>query len=154
MGPFDFFLDTTEESHHPSCHIALAIGANRDRKVGLRYTGLRGLLSTAVQLSFIWTSGAGGFSFGPNFSYYPTVDETKAPVFQVLYLLQRYSNNLTPRRIMDGDFVATLTDFETLIALGVKKIGRLFQTRKASPLAVNSRNESLAHHVAEAVNFL
>jgi hypothetical protein len=154
LGPFDFFLDTTAEEHLPDCPVALVTGTKRDRKVGLRYTGLRRLLNTAVQLSFIWTSGAGGSSFGPNFTYYPTVDEETAPVFRILYLLKICSREIALLRLLDNNSPAKLMDFKKLTALAVAKITKLFQTRKASPLAVDSRNESLTHHVADAVGYL
>ena len=156
MGTFDFFLDITAEEHLPNCPVALSTGASQDRKVGLRYTGLRRLLNTAVQLSFFWTSGAGGRSFGPSFTYYPTVDRETAPVFRILRLIRFCSGKRVLRLSSElvADSSVTLTDFKKLTALALAKIVKLFQARKASPLAVDSFNQSLAHKAAAAVGCL
>ncbi len=156
LGPFVFFLDTTAEEHLPECPVALVTGAIQDRKVGLRYTGLRRLLNTAVQLSFIWTSGAGGRSFAPNFTYYPTVDRETAPVFRILSLMWNCSELLRSHstfKYSDSSSEVVMADFERFTALAVAKIVKLFQVRRASPLAVDFQNQSLTHYAAAAVGY-
>ena len=86
--------------------------------------------------------GMGGWSISPNVTYYPTVDETTAPAFRTLELLLdslTYCNWTPPQ-------------WEKFVALALTKISRLFQSHKASPLAVDSANRSLAHMMAYCVS--
>jgi hypothetical protein len=55
---------------------------------------------------------------------------------------------------LDGDVRRdrrALHDWQKLVALIVTRITRLFQTGRASPLAVGFENQSLTHHLAEVV---
>ena len=146
-GPLAFSLETATQGHFPGCPAAQVIGLDQNQKIGLKYTGLRRLLDSAIQLSFSMKSGAGGWSISPNFTYYPTVDEGTAPAFRALRLLGKAAVGATSYYPS-----LTLVQWEMLAALALAKILRLFRDRKASPLAVNSRNQSLVHYVAELVS--
>jgi hypothetical protein len=115
---------------------------NESQKFGLTFTGLRRLLKSAIQLSFVMPRGAGGWSFSPNITYYPTVDEEVAPAFRLMSLLR------LSRHYDALDFV---TWWEKLVPLAVSRILKLFQAGQADPRAVDARNRSLAHHLAAVV---
>lgn len=84
------------------------------------------------------TSGAGGFSISPNFTYYTTVDVESDPGFRTLELLTRcilFANgSINPFAI---------ACFQSLV--------RLFDDKKAFPAAVTSGNQSLLHSMAKKV---
>ncbi|KAF5254430.1 hypothetical protein FANTH_688 [Fusarium anthophilum] len=95
-GPLRFSHETKIERHTPGCPATEAITEiDRSSKFALTYVGLRSLLNSAIQLSFSVRSGAGGWSFGPNFTYYPMVDSRSAPAFRMLTLLDRSHFYLT-----------------------------------------------------------
>ncbi len=136
-----FSLETASQEHLPECPASRTVEADWSRKVAFKYTGLRSILSSAVQLSFAIKSGAGGWTISPGFTYYPTVDRRNAPAFQIMNLL----------RGAVWDFRLS-SQWDKFVALALAKILRLFQTRRASPLAVDSNNTSLAHLAAQSVS--
>ncbi len=141
-GPVGFSHEITAHQHLPGCPVARVVGTDGSRRISLKYTGFRRLLNSAVQLSFAMNWGMGGWSISPNVTYYPTVDETTAPAFRTLELLLdslTYCNWTPPQ-------------WEKFVALALTKISRLFQSHKASPLAVDSANRSLAHMMAYCVS--
>lgn len=143
-----FSVETTASEHLPGCLLGQGAGTYRSRKLSVWYTGLGRLLNSALQLSFGMTRGAGGWSISPSFTYYPTVDAKTAPAFRILTLLKDavdvvYWEDKDPR---------APARLEEWVALALVKLVRLFQTRKASPLAVDSKNQSLVHYAAEMVS--
>ena len=94
------------------------------------------------------TRGVGGWSISPSFTYYPTVDAETAPAFRILTLL-KHAMRVIP---YDDPGPRTPARLEELVALALVKLVTLFQTSKASPLAVDSRNKSLVHYAAEMVS--
>jgi hypothetical protein len=145
-----FSVETAVPEHLSGCPLGQAAGVNRSQKISLRYTGLRRILNSAVQLSFGMTRGAGGWSISPSFTYYPTVDAKTAPAFRILTLLKNaHAMRLVSYEDPDPRTPARL---EELVALALVKLVTLFQTSKASPLAVDSENQSLVHYAAEMVS--
>jgi hypothetical protein len=141
-GSLGLSLETATEEHLPNCRAAqILTSRNRSQRIALTFTALRGLLNSAVQLSFAMRQGAGGWSFSPTFTYYPTVDSKTAPAFRILSLLQDslclYLDRVSWR--------------ETLVPSAVCAILRLFQAREATPRAVDADNRSLVHYVTESV---
>lgn len=69
-GSFSLSVDTTIEQHLPGCP-ATQVRSDTDRrkKTSLTYFGLQYLLNSAIQLSFMVRSGAGGWIVGSNFTY-------------------------------------------------------------------------------------
>jgi hypothetical protein len=122
---------------------------NRARKIRVTYTGPKRLLNAAVQVSFAMRPGAGGWSISPGFTYYPTVDASTAPAFRMVRILLRATYHLNSDAGRDRQ---ALHDWQKLVALVSTRITRLFQTGKASPLAVDFQNQSLTHHLAEVVS--
>jgi hypothetical protein len=91
--------------------------------------------------------GAGGWSLSPNFTYHPTVDERSAPAFRIMKIIQMAA---FPARL---DPTASIW-WEKLIGLALTKMLALFRTGKASPLAVDYKNQSLLHHWAWEVSLV
>ncbi|KAH6632437.1 hypothetical protein F5144DRAFT_489559 [Chaetomium tenue] len=138
-------VETTVQGHLPGCPLGQAAGTNRSKMLNLRYTGLWRILNSAVQLSFGMTRGAGGWSISPSFTYYPTVDAKTAPAFRILTLLRSAMRFIAYK----DPGPRTPTRLEELVARALVKLVTLFQTGKASPLAVDSENQSLVHYAAE-----
>ncbi|KAL2159562.1 hypothetical protein VTH06DRAFT_2131 [Thermothelomyces fergusii] len=133
---------SAEQQHLPDCRYARRPGAEQTRTMAVGYTGLRRLLKTAVRVSFSMRTGAGGWSISPSFSYYPTVDTSRAPAFRMITLLldcAESSLGLPPF-------------FEKLTKIVLAKVFELLETGKASPRAVDSKNKSLLHHMANLIS--
>ncbi|CVK84520.1 uncharacterized protein FPRN_01987 [Fusarium proliferatum] len=147
LGSFVLSHETTTERHLPGCPVTRAIlEPDRSQKIALTYAGLRRLLNSAIQFSLTIRSGAGGSSFGPNFTYYPIVDSNRAPAFQMLQLLGscfEYNGNLA----LSG-YPEIPALWEKLVPSVVSAVLSLLQAKQASPRAVNDRNESLVYSVA------
>ena len=143
LGHVGFSLETASQEHLPECPASRTVHTDWSRKVAFKYTGLRSILSSAVQLSFAIKSSAGNWTINPGFTYYPTVDRATAPAFQILGLLKT--------AVWRKDWSSS-SQWEKFVALALAKILRLFQTRKASPFAVDSANRSLVHLAAGSVS--
>jgi hypothetical protein len=148
-GSVALFSETTSEQHKPGCPAGLIGGADQNQKFGLRYTGLQRLLKSAVQISFAMRSGAGGWSLSPNFTYHPTVDGRSAPAFRIMTIM----HDAAIFAVDDEDETQFLL-LEKLMGLALTKMLALFRTGEASPLAVDFANQSLLHHVAQAVSLV
>lgn len=150
LGSFVLSRETTTERHLPGCPVTRSIlEPDRSQKLALTYAGLRRLLSSAIQFSLTIRSGAGGSSFGPNFTYYPIVDSNRAPAFKMLELLGscfEYNNMLTTYG--DSEIPAL---WEKLVPSVVSAVLSLLQAKKASPRVVNDCNESLVYSMALCV---
>lgn len=133
-------FETVTERHLPGCPAnQKIIDADQYRSFGLTYTGLRRLLNLAVQVSFSVTSGAGGGSLSPRFTYFPTVNSREAPAWRMLDLLVNPWLSVHSR--------------QKLVPMVVSSIITLFRAKKASPRAVDEENRSLVHLLAECVSF-
>ncbi|KAI3574497.1 hypothetical protein IWW34DRAFT_705998 [Fusarium oxysporum f. sp. albedinis] len=151
-GSLSFSHETTTEQHAPGCPATQAISErDRTQKFALTYVGLRALLNSALQFSFTIRSGAGGWSLGPNFTYYPIVDSESAPAFRMLSLLMR-SRHYPWYEYKDRGFLEDGAWREELVPSVVSSILRLFRAKQASPRAVDDQNQSLVYHVAECVS--
>lgn len=150
LGSFALSHETTTERHLPGCPVTRDIlEPDQTQKLAFTYAGLRRLLNSAIQFSLTIRSGAGGSSFGPNFTYYPIVDSNRAPAFKMLHLLMscfQYNGYLTP--LSYSGFPALR---ETLVPSVVSAVLSVLQAKQASPRAVNDRNESLVYSVARCV---
>lgn len=136
-------LETAAEQHLPGCPASqIIISTDRSHKICLTYVGLRRILNSAVQLSFAISSGAGGWSLSPNFTYFPIVNSETAPAFRILSLLFHSGcsglNGVIWR--------------EELIPLAVSAVLKLFRAKKASPRAVDADNRSLVYHLTGSVS--
>ncbi|KAF4946472.1 hypothetical protein FGADI_11110 [Fusarium gaditjirri] len=142
-GSLSFSHETITEQHLPGCPATKGIfETDRSSRFALTYFGLRSLLNSAIQISFTIRSGAGGWSFGPNFTYYPIVDSESAPAFRMLSLLT------------EAQYQGPLEDAawqEKLVPIVVSSVLRLLQTKHASPRAVDSYNQSLVYYIAECL---
>ncbi|TVY69840.1 hypothetical protein Focb16_v001981 [Fusarium oxysporum f. sp. cubense] len=151
-GSLSLSHETTTEQHAPGCPATQAISEpDRTQKFALTYVGLRALLNSAIQFSFTIRSGAGGWSLGPNFTYYPIVDSESAPAFRMLSLLMR-SRHYPWSEYEDRGFLEDGAWREELLPSVVSSILRLFRAKQASPRAVDDQNQSLVYHVAECIS--
>ncbi|KAI1271758.1 hypothetical protein F5Y07DRAFT_404106 [Xylaria sp. FL0933] len=148
-GSFTFFYGTsTTRRHLPDCPLSQIDGGTQATKFAVEFTGLRKLFQTAFVLSFLNPHGAGGRSFTPNFTYYPTVDERTAPVFRILtlaYYMVDYHDQ--------EDKVAKAT----VLRCCLNSIFTLYSRKKASPQDIDSTGQSIMDlavdiaHLAEIV---
>lgn len=76
------------QGHWPSCPHSKWAPSRSRRAWGIRYTGFTRIVKAAIDISFAYTSGAGGFSMSPNFTYTPTVDERTDYAFRILEVLE------------------------------------------------------------------
>ncbi|EJP69640.1 uncharacterized protein BBA_01605 [Beauveria bassiana ARSEF 2860] len=152
---FSLSLETAIEQHLPGCPATQAIPVtDRRQKISLTYVGFQSLLNLAIQLSFMVRSGAGGWSLGSNFTYYPLVDSKSAPAFRMLFILKT-SLLFGKHDITDDDgLLGSVTWQERMISSVVSAISRLFRTKKASPRAVDAKNRSLVYGLAECVSLI
>lgn len=146
----DIFCETLSKRHLPGCPLYSAVTTNQ-RLIRLRYAGLSRLLSSAIGLTFTLFSGAGAYSLSPTFTYYPTVDESTAPAFRILNVVTELFDLIDDWGVEVGDWTSG-PQWENFIMSGLARIVKLFQDRKASPLAVSSENKTLNHYVASLVS--
>lgn len=151
--------ETVEEFHFPDCARSQVVLKRHQKAWGMRYTGLISLLGKAVEISFAMTSGAGGGSMGPMFTYYATVDPTISPAFQVIGLIGDIARELGAREYIITAENETFRyqwlrsgQWQRLVETGSKKIQKLFRNRAASPTDLNPQNQSLVHWVAHIVS--
>ncbi|VUC33350.1 unnamed protein product [Clonostachys rosea] len=141
-GSVNISVETTSEEHLPGCPATqILLDTNESRKVSLTYTGLRSLLSSAIEISFMMPSGAGGWSLSSNFTYYPIVDPATAPAFKILSLIESSQMGCLEEAELK----------ERLFPSAVAAMLRLFQTKKASPRAVDAENKSLIHYLLRCI---
>ncbi|KAF4432636.1 Ankyrin repeat-containing domain [Fusarium acutatum] len=153
-GSLRFSYETTIEQHAPGCTATEAISEiDKSNKFALTYIGLRYFLNSAIQLSFSIRSGAGGWSLGPNFTYYPMVDSRSAPAFRMLNLLMGSWFGLSPSPGLNGLLDSTPWRANLLPSV-VSSILNLFRAKKASPRAVDDYNKSLVHYVADSIRLI
>ncbi|EXA31907.1 hypothetical protein FOVG_16787 [Fusarium oxysporum f. sp. pisi HDV247] len=152
-GSLSLSHETITEQHAPGCPATQAISEpDRTQKFALTYVGLRALLNSAIQFSFTIRSGAGGWSLGPNFTYYPIVDPESAPAFRMLSLLLQ-SRYYSWDGFKDGGLLGDRAWREELVPSVVSSILSLFRAKQASPRAVDDQNQSLVYHVAECLSY-
>lgn len=87
LGHIYLSSDWETQGHWPSCPFSKAERKSR-RALSLKYNGLARMLNWVINVSFAWTSGAGGFSISPNFTYHPTVDIDSAAAFRIIGLIR------------------------------------------------------------------
>lgn len=140
-GPFEFYDEhTLTEENLLDSNISKAISGHRS--IGLKYMGVANLLSRAINIAFSMSSGAGGFSIAPSFTYYATVDERIAPAFRLLDLLREYL--ICPVANKEAHF-------QGIAEKVFEKIFVLYQERRASYTDVNFHNCTTLHIVGNMV---
>ncbi|KAF4962052.1 hypothetical protein FSARC_9842 [Fusarium sarcochroum] len=136
------FLHLTDEMmseipHFKDCNYYTAYGKySRTRTV--RFTGLTKLINRAIDLTFCTTTGAGGFSISPSFTYFPMVDEERAPVFRVLSLLFQTGWELL-------DFDDSDSHSNKYFQAALHKLQDIFRSGKAGPTDMTSGGDSILH---------
>ncbi|KAI0594823.1 hypothetical protein F4775DRAFT_572051 [Biscogniauxia sp. FL1348] len=133
----NLYSGTTWKQHLPGCPL-FSTRATSQRQICIRSTGLARLLGSAIEVTFTLSSGAGGFSIGPNFTYYPTVNSSRAPAFRIMALLGIAA-------IFTCKPENPTSQWGDLLVASIARIAKLFREGRASPLAVNEDNENLNH---------
>ncbi|KAI1868955.1 hypothetical protein JX265_006934 [Neoarthrinium moseri] len=148
-GPIGLYRETQSTRHLPGCPMD-GVSANDDNPhtTGFTFLGFRKVLRHAIRLSFTITSGAGGRSLGPLFTYYPTVDAETAPAFRVLKVLQDAAHSMGMKYSLPPDRF----QMDTFLSQAITKLVRDLHFGHVSPVAVDSRNRNLMHIYAELVS--
>ena len=152
-----FSSESSEVQHHlPDCPFRSCVASAKQSRWEIRFAGLRRLISCAVGLSFSTSFGAGGFSLSPNFTYYPSVNSSTAPVFRILDLLHWFLVLLpdpNPFRTCPPDqkkIEAWAESFLEFIDLCVYNIIFLYTREKAAPRAIDEYGRSVLHHLSRS----
>ncbi|OTB04765.1 hypothetical protein M426DRAFT_151661 [Hypoxylon sp. CI-4A] len=141
LGHVYLYSEWESKGHWPGCPLSKTARKSR-RAFNLKYTGLIRMVELAIGASFMWTSGAGGFSISPNFTYYPTVDRTSDPAFRIMSMMgYSWAYCLTKNK-------------KPFMVACLRKLVKLFDDKKACPLAVDNWNHSLMREAADAVRYL
>ncbi|KAK8021800.1 hypothetical protein PG990_006938 [Apiospora arundinis] len=148
FGLISIYSKTDERSHEPCCPLAHAkVTKQQSSKSGIRFHGLVRLIKVVLDVSFNITTGAGGHSISPMFTYYPTVDESTDPAFRILdRIMDEYSYYN-----MDGLWDYRLF-YDTCTRIATRKLEDLVFNGEANPRAVNMKNRSWLHFAARLIN--
>ncbi|KAK1719638.1 hypothetical protein BDP67DRAFT_129505 [Colletotrichum lupini] len=129
------------QGHWSSCPLS-RMPRNQRLKAGVKYTGVSRLLKSVIEISFVLTSGAGGCSISPSFTYYPTVDVKSDPAFRLMGLMRRSSVHLHG------------SSRELFPTACLRKLAKLLEERRTYPTAVDDQNMTLMHYAAASVRSL
>lgn len=121
--------------HWPSCPLSKTPRKQR-LKASLKYTGVSRLLKSVIEISFALTSGAGGCSISPSFTYYPTVDVKSDPAFRLIDLMGS---------------VLPAPSTAPFVILCLRKLAKILGERRTYPTAVDDQNRTLMHHAISSV---
>lgn len=144
------------QSHLPDCPFRNCGASSKQSRWEIRFSGLRRLISCAVGLSFSTSFGAGGFSLSPNFTYYPSVNSSTAPVFRILDLLHWFlvllPDPCEPRTSPPDQkkIDAWAGSFLKFIDICVENIMVLYRREKAAPRAIDEHGRSVLHHLSRS----
>ncbi|KAI7777504.1 hypothetical protein LA080_003453 [Diaporthe eres] len=140
---FAGFLFTTMESvsrkHLPECRYANYEIEHASKSLSISYSGLRGVLSRAVDISMSLNTGAGGFSISPNITLQLMVDDKQSPIFRITDLL---------KHCIDGSYNRGPADRPIMLRVlrtGVQRMLEQYLSRKRSPYEVDSSGKSALH---------
>jgi len=129
---------TSHEEHMPGCPLS-NFGKRSMKKYALQLTGLKGTLSTAIQVMFSVRTGAGGGGLGMNFTYFATVDRWTCPTYRILDVAL---DAITPAGAIQNDLV------KPILESAANRILWCFATRRASPTDIEHDGSSLMHEAA------
>lgn len=149
MASWVFSSEISNVQHHlPDCPFRSSVTSAKQTRWEIRFAGLRGLINCAVGLSFSASFGAGGFSLSPNFTYYPSINSSTAPVFRILNLLDWFF-----WLILCSEETATEPSARTVLEfvdLCIADIIYLYREGKAAPHAIDEFGRSALHHFAQS----
>ncbi|KAI5920499.1 hypothetical protein F4810DRAFT_682826 [Camillea tinctor] len=138
-GWLDVYNKGIWTQHIPGCPLS-PTKTTSQRQLAMRCTRLATLLGSAIEITFTWSSGSGGFGLGQNFTYYPTVDGNIAPAFRIAKSLRGFIH-----------FVINEGARTSLVKDSIIRIVKLIRDGRASPLAVDRGNRTIAHHLAAEI---
>ncbi|KAK0368494.1 hypothetical protein CLIM01_14151 [Colletotrichum limetticola] len=140
-GYTHLFGEWESQGHWPSCPLSKTPKKQR-LKASLKYTGVSRLLKSLIEISLVLTSGAGGCSISPSFTYYPTADVKSDPAFRLIDLMTRSYLGRNKR------------NRERFFTACFRKLAKLFEERRTYPTVVDDRNRTLMHHAISPVIYL
>ncbi|KAG7060080.1 Ankyrin repeat-containing domain protein [Colletotrichum scovillei] len=129
------------QGHWSSCPLSIMPRKQR-LKAGVKYTGVSRLLKSVIEISFVFTSGAGGCSISPSFTYYPTVDVNSDPAFRLINVMRRSS------------FYSYGSSRELFYIACLRKLAKLLEERRTYPTVVDDQNMTLMHYAVASVKSL
>ncbi|KAI2602715.1 hypothetical protein GGR54DRAFT_653579 [Hypoxylon sp. NC1633] len=140
LGYISVSSEQDSQGHWPNCPLSSKVASKKRRAISLKYAGLSRTLNSIIQLTFAWTSGAGGFGISPNFTYYPTVDVKSDPAFRIVGLVEGCNSSCR-------------SDCrELFIQACLGALVKLFDRKDVCPTAVSKWDQSLMHYATEARN--
>ncbi|KAJ9149793.1 hypothetical protein NKR23_g4090 [Pleurostoma richardsiae] len=80
----------TEQYHFPACRYYDVRPSDKTRTFGIMYTGLAGLVSRAIGITFSIGRAAGGGGIGPQLRYCRMVDAKSSPVFALADVIKDF----------------------------------------------------------------
>ncbi|KAK1688422.1 hypothetical protein BDP55DRAFT_629529 [Colletotrichum godetiae] len=129
--------------HWSSCPLSKMPRKQR-LKASLKYTGISRLLKSVIDVSFALTSGAGGYSISPSFTYCPTVDRKSDPAFRIIDLIRESIHPSKQHRPSREAFATAC----------LKKLARLLEEKQTCPTAVDDQNMTRVHHAASSIRIV
>lgn len=144
-GSWQVLTDTmTSNDHHADCICYIPGSETSSRRWAVAFTGLVGLLNRAIEVSFSYSSGAGGFSIGPDFTSYPTVDGRRSPVFRICSVMNFAAEVYGHPSWKGAD---SMSDPIGFLELCTQKLILLYRHGKASPKAVDMYGRGVMHYL-------
>ncbi|KAF4808296.1 hypothetical protein CGCSCA5_v012626 [Colletotrichum siamense] len=137
FGPVSFGKETvTRRSHVVGCPFAIFnIHESNTWSAGITFRAFRGLVSAAVDVSLLITTGAGGFGISPSFTYFPMRE--RSPAFRVVEVL------LWAFRTMR--YKSTDEDVAKVFERGIHILKTVFTSGASSPFEIDRNGDTLLH---------
>lgn len=138
-GPWQASAETsTANKHFPGCVYYVKSADVLSTRWVVAFTGLRGLINRAIEVSFSSSFGAGGCSLSPGFTYYPSIDRRRDPAFRIVGLM-----SWAGRRIAYSPVPAQFVEFWELCMVNMVL---LYRQGKVSPKAVDLYGRGVLHY--------
>ncbi|KAF4874197.1 hypothetical protein CGCSCA1_v006580 [Colletotrichum siamense] len=141
FGPVSFGKETvTRRSHVVGCPFAIFnIHESNTWSAGITFRAFRGLVSAAVDVSLLITTGAGGFGISPSFTYFPMRE--RSPAFRVVYILLLAFNEVQDK--------STNEEIAELFERGIHTLKTVFTSRISSPFEIDINGNTLLHEASK-----
>ncbi|KAK7990074.1 hypothetical protein PG989_010389 [Apiospora arundinis] len=150
FGLISIYSKTDERSHESYCPLAHAkVTKQQSSKSGIRFHGLVRLIKVVLDVSFNITTGAGGHSISPMFTYYPTVDRWVDPAMGILRGISDDYIEHNSSRCRCCSLCSV-----TCMRTAIEKLENMVLTGNTNPRAVDMQNQSWIHHAVAGLHYL
>ncbi|KAH7024733.1 uncharacterized protein B0I36DRAFT_352937 [Microdochium trichocladiopsis] len=128
--------------HSPDCPWSSSPAARKraEQSTTVRLSAFSTILGTALEISFGWRQGAGGFSISPRLSTHQIVDPDHSPSFKIM----RYLGKMFGANIFSETKLST-QETERLFSLALQKLQQAFDRGEASPNDRTKQGKTLLH---------